>query len=133
MQLTHRLAVALVAAVWAACTAPVVQAPPPVAVTVVIDYGHAGRAPETEQALMPAGTSPIEALLEVADVDQRYVSRTGADVWSVDGVATDVEAGCYWHWRLNGQRVREAPDRYRLKNGDHVTWSYARGERPDYK
>jgi hypothetical protein len=132
MQLRHRLPVALVGAVWAACGAPQVESHPPVAVTVVIDYGVAGRARETEQTLLPAGASPIEALLDVADVDQRYVSRTAADVWSVEGVATDVDAGCYWHWRLNGQHPREAPDRYRLKNGDHVTWTYVHGERPAY-
>ena len=132
MQKRHSIPVALVALLWSACGAPQVQGHPPVAVTVVIDYGDAGRAPETEQMLLPAGASPIEALLDVADVDQRYVSRTGADVWSVDGVATDVEAGCYWHWRLNGQRARQRPDRYELKNGDHVTWTYLRGERPAY-
>jgi len=108
----------------AACTGPR-SAAPPVAVTVVVDFGATGRDPTREQTILPPGASPIEALLEVADVEQRFVSRTAADVWSVEGVATDAEAGLHWEWHLNGRRAPEDAHRYVLKNGDLVTWRYA--------
>jgi len=117
----------------ASCVAPHLTTPPPVAVTVTVDFGSAARPPLTEQALVPAGASPIEALAGVIEVDQRFVSRTSEDVWSVDGVATDPQAGWFWYWRLNGRDPGAAPDRYALRNGDVVTWTYAQGERPDYR
>jgi hypothetical protein len=75
--------------------------------------------------MLPPRSSPIEALLAVAHVEQRFVTRTAADVWSVEGVETDPSAGLYWEWTLNGRRVPEDAHRYVLSNGDLVTWRYA--------
>lgn len=124
---------ATLAAGLGSCRAPAGDMAPPVAVTVIVDFGTPSRPVLTEQMLVPAGTSPIEALAEVAEVDQRFVSRTAGDVWSIEGVATNVEEGRYWQWRLNGRYVRKAPDRYDLRNGDQVTWSYRTGEPPQYE
>lgn len=119
------------AAALAACGSPRITTPPPVAVTIVVDYGE-DRPALNAQTLVPAGASPIEALADVAEVDRRYVSRTAGDVWSVNGVSTDVEASMFWDWRLNGRRPDSAPDRYTLQNGDKVTW-YLVNERPAYR
>ena len=103
------------------------------AVTVVVDYGQTGREPITEQTMLPAGASPIEALAEVASVDRRFVTRTAGDVYAVEGIATDEDAGLFWVWRLNGRRPAQAPDRYEVQNGDQITWKYIGTERPEYE
>jgi hypothetical protein len=120
--------VLLLGLLLAACASPR-SAAPPIAVTVVVDYGESGREPTRGQTLLPPGASPIEALIEVADVEQRFVTRTAADVWSVEGLATDPKAGLYWEWTLNGRRVPEDAHRYVLANGDLVTWRYAASRR----
>ena len=117
----------------AGCAGPSLSSPPPVAVTVQVDYGLADRTPIHAQTLLPAGASPIEALVDVAEVDRRYVSRTAGDVWAVEGVSSDPDTGKYWVWYLNGRPAKTAPDRYDLKNGDRITWTYAASGKPVYK
>ena len=106
---------------------------PRVAVTVAVDFGPSGHAPHSDQLLVKEGSSPIDALAEAVPVVRGFVSSTKNDVWAVDGVATDKSGGHYWLWQLNGRLASLAPDRYQLRNGDHVTWLYARSDPPEYR
>jgi len=106
---------------------------PHVAVTVSVDFGPADHAAHSGQILIEEGSSPIDALDEVIPMVRGFVTDTGNDVWSVDGVTTDREVGLYWIWKLDGRFASLAPDRYDLKNGDHITWVYTRTDPPDYR
>jgi hypothetical protein len=114
------------------CAAP--REPDPyVAVTLDVDFGPSGQGVRSERVFVPEGANAIDALAETLPIEHGFVCCTRGDVWSVDGVSTDPNAGHYWLFELNGRLSRLAPDRYELENGDHITWVYSRAQRPEHR
>ncbi len=106
---------------------------PRVAVSVDVDFGPSGRGSRSAMVLLPKGGTPSDALAQALPVVRGFVCCTRDDVWSVDGVATDPEAGLFWLWHRGGQPARLPADRHELGNGDHVRWVFAQGEPPSHR
>lgn len=90
-------------------------------IVVEIDYGgkHPSRAVETEWY---PGITALEALQSIADIETKQLDKF-ALVTSIDGIEGQ-RGGMAWYYDVNGERADNFADRYVLREGDHMRWSY---------
>jgi len=48
-------------------------------------------------------------------------------------VEASYEKNLYWIWELNGQPQDLAPDRYKVRNGDRITWLFRATDLPVHR
>ena len=70
---------------------------------------------------VPAGTTVLQALDRVADVDTRYGGRF---VQAVDGIEGSLDRGDDWFFYVNGYLAEQGAAEYRLRDGDVAWWDY---------
>lgn len=103
---------------------------PPVAVTIIVDFGRAGRAPFSALVEVEPGSDAVVATRAALPVEQDVLCCSKDDVWSIGGVGPDVRNHAYWSWRLNGGSAPGMPAKYLVKAGDTIEWKYG-GRRPE--
>ena len=96
-------------------------------VTVTIDFGPIAKAGR-ETAVTVAEKSTVLDALSVA-VLIVTVPRYGMDhfVDAIEGVRNDFAADRGWRFEVNGRGSNVPAERYLLKNGDWIKWSYVAG------
>jgi hypothetical protein len=96
-------------------------------VTVTIDYGPAHR-PTVEAVVSVSEKSTV---LDVLSNRLSIVTspKYGMDhfVEAIDGVGNDFASDRGWHFQVNGRGSNVPAERYLVKNGDWVKWSYVAG------
>jgi iron complex transport system substrate-binding protein len=100
-----------------------------VSVTIVVDFGRAGRAPLRKVVEIESGSDAVEATRAALPVEQDVLCCSSDDVWSIGDVGPDVRNHAYWFWRLNGGAAPAMPAEYFVAAGDTIEWSYG-GKKP---
>jgi len=96
-------------------------------VTVTIDFGAAGR-PRAEAVVAVAEKSTVLEVLS-ARFSVKAAPKYGMDhfIEAIDGVANDFANDRGWSFRVNGRSSNVPAERYLVKHGDWVQWSYLAG------
>jgi hypothetical protein len=76
---------------------------------------------------VPERTTVLEVLLNRLPV--KTFPRYGMDdfVEAIDGVENDFKKDCGWRFEVNGRGSNVPAERYLVKNGDFIKWSYVAG------
>ncbi len=98
-----------------------------IAVTVTIDFGPAGR-PRAEAVVAAAEKSTVLEVLQ-ARFAVTTAPRYGMDCFieAIDGVANDFVNDRGWGFEVNGRSSNVPAERYLVKHGDWIKWSYLAG------
>jgi uncharacterized protein DUF4430 len=96
-------------------------------ITLTIDFGATGE-PRFEKKLSIADKSTVLDVL-LHSVPIATAPRYGMDhfVESIDGVSNDFAADRGWRFEVNGRGSNVPAERYLVKNGDWIKWSYLAG------
>jgi hypothetical protein len=96
-------------------------------VTLIVDYGPANRQRLQEIVSVEAKSTVLEVL--TARLAVRTFPRYGMDdfVEAIDGVENDFKNDRGWRFEVNGCPSNVPAERYLVKNGDFIKWSYAAG------
>ena len=101
--------------------------PPMIQVTVTIDFGPTGKAGVEKVVAVPEKSTVLDALSASARVVT--LPRYGMDhfVDAVEEIENDFAAERGWRFQVNGRNSNVPAERYLLKNGDWIRWSYVAG------
>jgi Domain of unknown function (DUF4430) len=96
-------------------------------VTVTIDFGPAGRPPVEAVVLLVEKSTVLEALL--ARFMVTTVPKYGMDhfIEEIDHVKNDFLNDRGWRFEVNGRSSNVPAERYLVKHGDWIKWSYVDG------
>jgi Domain of unknown function (DUF4430) len=96
-------------------------------VTVTIDFGPAGRPPVEAVVLLVEKSTVLEALL--ARFMVITVPKYGMDhfIEEIDHVKNDFLNDRGWRFEVNGRSSNVPAERYLVKHGDWIKWSYVDG------
>jgi hypothetical protein len=101
-------------------------------VNLMVNYGN-GKTRTWNTVSHHEAMSVLNLLEEVAGT-KNIVLQTGMDgngkpvVVSIDGVTNDDKAGLAWHYWVNNVYEPRPANKYYLKPGDIIVWSYGKGE-----
>jgi hypothetical protein len=99
-----------------------------ISTTLKIDYEGDGTADVTTEETMAEGSTALDLLEAVADVEVE-TTDWGTLVVGIDGVMANWEEnGTWWAFDVNGEQADVAVDGYVLEGGDVVTMSFAGAE-----
>ena len=96
-------------------------------VTVTIDFGAASR-PRAEAVIaVPDKSTVLEVLL--ARFAVTTAPKYGMDhfIEEINGVRNDFVNGCGWRFEVNGRGSNVPAERYLVRQGDWIKWSYVVG------
>ena len=96
-------------------------------VTVTIDFGAADR-PRAEAVVAVAEKSTVLEALS-ARFAVTTAPKYGMDhfIEEIDGVKNDFANDCGWRFEVNGRGSNVPAERYLVKQGDWIKWSYLGG------
>lgn len=96
-------------------------------ITVTIEFGGADKPRHEATVAVPERSTVLEVLSRSASVVT--LPRYGMDhfVEAINGVANDFAADRGWRFEVNGRGSDVAAERYLVKNGDWIKWTYKRG------
>ena len=96
-------------------------------VTVTIDFGPAGR-PRAEAVVTVTEKSTVLEVL-LAQFAVTTAPKYGMDhfIEEIDGVKNDFVNDRGWSFEVNGRRSNVPAERYLVKHGDWIKWSYLAG------
>ena len=95
-----------------------------IAVTVTIDFGPAEREPFEAVVTVPEKTTVLEVLLQQLPVTTSPKYGMDHFVEEIDGINNDFVNDLGWRFEVNGHRSNVPAERYLVKNGDWIKWSY---------
>jgi hypothetical protein len=95
-----------------------------IAVTVTIDFGPAERQPFEVMVAVPEKTTVLEVLLQQLPVTTSPKYGMDHFVEEIDGINNDFVNDLGWRFEVNGHRSNVPAERYLVKNGDWIKWSY---------
>ncbi len=101
-----------------------------VQVDLTIDFGKLTEPALRQRVTLPVGATVVDATRAVAAVEQDWLCCSREDVWSIAGVEPDSRTDRCWMWRLGDRLGPELPARYRVAEGDVITWVYTDGQPP---
>lgn len=73
---------------------------------------------------IPAGSSPVEALMAVTDIKQGLVCADSREVQCIHGTCWDPYKNKWWALRVNGNEQNSSPAGTKLYDGDVVEWVF---------
>jgi uncharacterized protein DUF4430 len=93
-------------------------------VTVTIDFGPAGKQGFEKMVTVSEKSTVLDALSISVPVVTSH--RYGMDhfVEEIDGIKNEFAHDRGWHFEVNGYRSNVPAERYLVKNGDWIKWSY---------
>lgn len=96
-------------------------------VTVTIDFGPAGRPRAEAVVTVPEKSTVLDVLLQRVPVTT--CPKYGMDhfVEEIDGIKNDFANDGGWRFEVNGRGSNVPAERYLVKNGDWIKWSYLVG------
>jgi len=96
-------------------------------VTVTIDFGPADRQSFGAVVTVPEKSTVLDVLLNRLPVTTS--PRYGMDhfVEEIDGIKNDFPSDRGWRFEVNGRGSNVPAERYLVKNGDWIKWSYLVG------
>ena len=96
-------------------------------VTVTIDFGPAGRPRAEAVVIVPDKSTVLEVLL--ARFAVTTAPKYGMDhfIEEIAGVKNDFVNDRGWSFEVNGRRSNIPAERYLVKHGDWIKWSYLAG------
>ena len=97
-------------------------------VEVRVDFGPAGKAALKETIEVEKGTTPKEAVSQVAPIMAGKTCCSFREILAIDGVAVDPAKNRWWTCSLNGSKKGVSPRKTKLKRGDLVEWKYIQDE-----
>ena len=94
---------------------------------MTIDFGLAGKAGAEKVVTVPEKSTVLDALSASARVVT--LPRYGMDhfVEAIEAIKNDFAADRGWRFQVNGRGSNVPAERYLLKNGDWIKWSYVAG------
>ena len=101
--------------------------PPRMPVTVIVDFGPAGKPPREEHLEVDKGSTPKDVVSLLFPIQSGATCCNTRELAAIDGVRSDPETNRWWSCRLNGS-TKLSPFRTELKPHDRVEWIFA--ERP---
>jgi iron complex transport system substrate-binding protein len=101
-----------------------------VRVAVTIDFGPLAREALRGTVTVPAGATAVDATRALAAVEQDRLCCSPDDVWSIAGIGPDPRLDRCWMWKLGARMGPDLPARYRVVDGDSITWTYVAGRAP---
>jgi len=96
-------------------------------VTVTIDFGPAGRSPAEAVVPVVEKSTVLEALLARFMVTTAPKYSMDHFIEEIDGVKNDFVNDCGWRFEVNGRSSNVPAERYLVKHGDWIKWSYVAG------
>ena len=96
-------------------------------VTVTIDFGPAGRQPFEAAVTVPEKSTVLEVLLQRLSVVTSPKYGMDHFVEEIDGIKTEFVKDRGWRFEVNGRGSNVPAERYLVKNGDWIKWSYSVG------
>jgi hypothetical protein len=96
-------------------------------ITLTVDYGP-GRSERFHSTVsVPPRSTVLEVLMSQLAV--KTFPRYGMDdfVEAIDGVENDFKNDFGWRFEVNGRGSNVPAERYLVKNGDFIKWSYVAG------
>jgi hypothetical protein len=96
-------------------------------VTVTIDFGVAKRQSLEAVVTVPEKSTVLEVLS--ARFAVTTAPKYGMDhfIEAIDGVRNDFVNDCGWRFEVNGRSSNVPAERYLVKHGDWIKWSYVGG------
>src|SRR5262245_52105978 len=93
-------------------------------VTVTVDFGLANRSQFEKTVTVIEKSTVLDALW--LSVPVATARKYGMDhfVEQIDGVKNDFVADCGWRFQVNGRGPDVPAERYLLKDGAWINWSY---------
>lgn len=93
------------------------------AVTVLVDFGPAGRPAREEILRVDQGSTPKDVISLIFPVQSGEVCCDTRELIAIDGVWANPERNRWWTCALNGTK-HVSPFKTKLKTGDRVEWRY---------
>lgn len=98
--------------------------PKMVPITVLIDFGPAGKPLVEKEIKVPEGATPKQALQGMIPIVEGSACCDPAEVKGIDGVAIDPLENRWWILKINGTKKNASPHKSHLKAGDRMEWIY---------
>ena len=97
-------------------------------VTLIIDFGPAAKPRREKTIMVPEKSTVLDALSRAAHVITlpRYGMEHFVD--AIERVQNDFAADRGWRFEVNGRESNVPADRYLVKEGDWIRWSYVDGD-----
>jgi len=101
--------------------------PKRIQVTVTVDFGSANRSGLEKTVTVIEKSTVLDTLSSLVRV--ATAPKYGMDhfVEEIDGIKNDFAADCGWRFQVNGRGSNVPAERYLVKNGDWIKWSYVSG------
>ena len=98
-----------------------------ITVTVTIDFGAAGRPRAEAVVTIPERSTVLEVLLARFAVTTEPKYGMDHFIEEIDGVRNDFVNDRGWRFEVNGRGSNVPAERYLVKRGDWIKWSYVAG------
>lgn len=98
--------------------------PPRMPVTVIVDFGPAGKPTREAHLEVDKGSTPKDVVSLLFPIQSGSTCCNTRELAAIDGVRSDPETNRWWSCRLNGS-TKLSPFRTELKPNDRVEWTYA--------
>jgi hypothetical protein len=96
-------------------------------VTVTIDFGSAERQPFEAVVAVAEKSTVLDVLFDRIPIETSPKYGMDHFVEAIDGVKNDFAGDRGWRFQVNGRGSNVPAERYLVKNGDWVKWSYVAG------